>query len=423
MGMAKCEALTMERRKFLELSSLALAATAVSVSSAKAQRPVPKSEFDYVDWSWQRWREITGEKRPSIVGEQSGKAELIHFFDDKGRVISKSGNWKDRRESIQLVLAEFLGRTPTTKPELEPRILEETPLDTYTRRKLTYQTEPGERVTAYLLIPKNIRGRSPAVLCPHQTTTPLTSGMREPVGLDGPPTLHAALHLVKRGYVTFTWDALCFGERHDPARGHYGDSIPFYQKHPHWSLLGKMVWDMSRGIDYLETLDFVDSSRIGSVGHSHGGLTTLFGMALDDRIKAGASSCGFDTFRIDGNTWRWSHATALLPLLGFYVSSPYINMDQYRAVPDSETINTPFDMHEMLALIAPRPIFFSTSDVDFVFPNGGWSTRQAIVRLEPIYKFLKASGRIDSYFFSGGHNFPTEASSKAYTWLDRWLRT
>jgi hypothetical protein len=183
-----------------------------------------------------------------------------------------------------------------------------------------------------------------------------------------------------------------------------------------------MIWDLSRGIDYLETLDFVDPARIGSVGHSHGGITTLWGMAFDERIKAGASNCGFDTFRIDGNTWRWSHATALLPLLGFYVSSPYINLDRYRAMPDAEVINTPFDLHELLALIAPRPLLLSTSDEDFVFPNAGWSARRTLARIEPLYSLLGAGERINSHFFSGGHSFPAEASGKAYAWLERWLK-
>lgn len=413
----------LERRRFLELSGLALAATAMTVPTAKAQPPLPKSEFDYVDWSWRRWREITGQRRSNVSGEQSGKAELIYLHEQSGKPLTTAREWETRRQSIKRLLSEFLGTPPKSKSPLEPKILEETTLDNYTRRKLSYQTEPGERVPAYLLIPKNVRGRAPAVLCPHQTTTPLTSGMRDPVGLNGDPTLYTALHLVRRGYVTFTWDALCFGKRHDPARGHYGDAIPFYRKHPNWSLLSKMVWDMSRGIDYLESLDFVDSSHIGCVGHSHGGITTLFGMALDDRIKVGASSCGFDTFRIDGNTWRWSHATALIPRLGFYVSSPYINMDRYRAMPDSEVINTPFDMHEVLALIAPRPLFLSTSDEDFVFPNAGWSVRQSLARVEPVYKLLNASERSSSYFFRGGHSFPLEASGKAYEWLDRWLKS
>jgi hypothetical protein len=183
-----------------------------------------------------------------------------------------------------------------------------------------------------------------------------------------------------------------------------------------------MVWDASRAIDYLETLDFVDSSRIGSVGHSHGGITTIFSMAFDPRIKVGASNCGFDTFRLDGNTWRWSHATALIPRLGFYHSSPYINMDRYRAYPDSEVINTPFDMHEVLSLIAPRPLLLSTSDDDFVFPNGGWSARQSLARIEPVYALLNASEHLGSYYFKGGHSLTPESSKAAYEWLDRWLK-
>ena len=92
-----------------------------------------------------------------------------------------------------------------------------------------------------------------------------------------------------------------------------------------------MIADLSRAVDYLATLPFIDRARIGCVGHSHGGITTLFGMALEPRLAAGASNCGFDTFRIDGNAWRWSHATALMPALGFYASSPYVSMDRYRA--------------------------------------------------------------------------------------------
>ena len=287
-------------------------------------------------------------------------------------------------------------------------------------RKFSFQSEAGEFVPAYLLIPKKSAKRVPAVLCPHQTTQ---AGKNEPAGLAGNPQLHTALHLVKRGYVTLTYDAVCFGERHDPASGHYGDAIPFYKKHPRWSLLGKMVWDMQRAIDYLETLDFVDQSRIASLGHSHGGYTTYISMALDDRIRFGVSNCGFDTFRIDGNTWRWAKATALLPLLGFYISNPRLSMDLYRAVPDSSVIDVPFELHELLALIAPRHLLLSASDEDFVFPNGGWSTRRAVAKLEPVYELLGERKDLSTFYFSGGHSFPPEASANAYEWLDRLMKS
>ncbi len=409
----------MERREFLELSGSAVAgAVAFNVPVVEAQRALPKSEYDYVDWSWVNWRKITKAARPTVSGEQSGKAELVDLLASAKEKITTPEAWQIRREKIKNLLKVFIGDSPKSKPPLTARISEETTGDGYILRKLVFQTEPNEFVPSYLLLPKNIRGKMPVILCPHQTTQ---AGKKEPAGLAGNPQLQTALHLVKRGFITFTYDAICFGERHDATSGHYGDAIPFYRRHPQWSLLGKMVWDMSRAIDYLLTLDFVDSSRIGSVGHSHGGITTLFAMALDARIKVGASNCGFDTFRIDGNTWRWSHATALMPRLGFYVSSPHINMDFYRAVPDAEVIQTPFDMHEMLALIAPRPLFLSTSDEDFVFPNGGWSARRALARLGPVYSLLKEPGKLESHFFKGGHSFPKDVSRRAYEWLERWL--
>lgn len=399
---------------------LAVAGAALlTVPRVKAQRPLPKSEYDYVDWSWQKWRAITGAVRPQISSDQSGKAELIDLLASGNEKIATAEGWNTRRESITNRLRLILGDPPALKPPLAPKVIEESSHDGYTLRKLAFQSELNEFVPSLLLVPSNLTEKTAVVICPHQTTQ---AGKKEPAGLAGNPELHTALDLVRRGYVTFTYDAICFGERHDPASGHYGDAIPFYRKHPKWSLLGKMVWDLSRAIDYLQTLDFVDAARIGSIGHSHGGITTLFSMALDKRIRVGVSNCGFDTFRIDGNVWRWSHATALMPRLGFYVGSPYINMDFYRAVPDSEVIQTPFEMHEMLALIAPRPLFLSTSDEDFVFPNGGWSARRALARIEPVYDLLKGAGNVQAHFFNGGHSFPKQVSSQAYEWLDRWLK-
>ncbi len=409
----------MERREFLELSGSAVAgATLFNVPLVHGQRPVPKSEYDYVDWSWEKWRKITRETRPRVVGEQTGRAELIDLLAKGNKKITTPNAWQTRREEIKKLITGFLGEPPKSKAP-SARVVEETSHDTHVIRKVVFETQPNEFVSSFLLIPRNMRGKTPVVICPHQTTQ---AGKREPAGLAGNPQLQTALHLVQRGFVTFTYDAICFGERHDATSGHYGDAIPFYRKHPRWSLLGKMIWDLSRAVDYLLTLDFVDPTHIGSVGHSHGGITTLFAMAFDDRISAGASNCGFDTFRIDGNTWRWSHATALLPRLGFYVSNRRINMDFYRAVPDSEVIQTPFDMHELLALIAPRPLFLSTSDEDFVFPNAGWSARRALARVSLVYELLGAKEKLSSYFFSGGHSFPGDASSNAYAWLQRWLK-
>src|SRR5688572_22124654 len=228
-----------DRRNFMQMSALALAATQLP---ALAQRPLPKSEFDYVDWSWRRWREITGERRPRLKSEQTGKAELVELLTGNGGRISPKTKeqWDTRRAAISKTISAILGEAPVRKPPLAPETTKETSRGGYALREVSLQTEPGERVPSLLLIPNNVKGPVPVVICPHQTNQ---EGKREPAGLGGKPELQTALHLVNRGYATFTYDALCFGERHDPASGHYGDAIPFYGRHPRWSLIGKMIWD------------------------------------------------------------------------------------------------------------------------------------------------------------------------------------
>lgn len=411
----------MHRREVLKAAGGMVGLALRSRRAQPPQPPRPRNEFDYVDWSWTRWREITNTASPSVKTVQSGRAELVDLLNPAAA--SPAPSWEDRRRAILATLARFLGEPDFPIAPFEAETIEEHDERSHVRRLVRFRAGTGEWIPAFLLVPRRVAGQStgaPAVLCPHQTTQ---EGKREPAGLAGNPEQATARHLVDRGFVTLTWDALCFGERHDPVTGHYGDAIPFYTAHPRWSLLGKMIADVSRAIDYLRTLDFVDPARIACAGHSHGGITTIFGLALEPRLAAGASNCGFDTFRIDGNVWRWSHATALMPMLGFYISSPYITMDRYRAMPDSEVIQVPFELHEVLALAAPRPLLLSTSDDDFVFPNAGWSARMAVARLQDVYA---AHGRLESLdhtYFSGGHRLPPPVARRMYDWLERVLRT
>ena len=183
-----------KRRKFLELSALAGAGVALfDSSSARAQRPLPKSEYDYVDWSWGKWRSITKAVRPRVSSEQTGKAELIDLLAKGNEKITTPQGWEGRREEIKNLLAVFLGEAPRSKVPLAAKVTEEVSLDGHVLRKIVFQTEPGEFVPSYLLVPKNAKARTPVILCPHQTTQ---AGKKEPAGLAGNPQLQTALHLV-----------------------------------------------------------------------------------------------------------------------------------------------------------------------------------------------------------------------------------
>jgi len=53
-----------------------------------------------------------------------------------------------------------------------------------------------------------------------------------------------------------------------------------------------MTFDGVRAADVLESLEFVDSTRIGAVGHSLGAGGVCDLMAFDTRVKAGITSGG-----------------------------------------------------------------------------------------------------------------------------------
>lgn len=70
----------------------------------------------------------------------------------------------------------------------------------------------------------------------------------------------------------------------------------FYEQYPAWSMVGKNIEDSMAAVDVLHTLDFVDHSKIGAIGHSHGGHNAIFAMAIDERIRVGVSNCGISVF-------------------------------------------------------------------------------------------------------------------------------
>ena len=89
--------------------------------------------------------------------------------------------------------------------------------------------------------------------------------------------------------------------------------------------------------------------------------------------------------------------------------------------------------HEILSLIAPRPLFEVTGTEDPVnFKNSEEQPlpsvearmkekREAHSRARAIYELYGSGDRLERFEFDGGHVFPLEARKAAYAWLKRWL--
>ena len=192
------------------------------------------------------------------------------------------------------------GRFPAASAGFRSRckVVEEVKETGFVRKKITFATEPGDRVPAWLLIPdapSRAGPRRPAVLCLHQT---IAIGKDEPVGLGKNLELAYARELAERGYITLAPDYPNFGEY----------KVDVYAL-GYASATMKAIWNNLRAVDLLCSLKEVDPNRIGVIGHSLGGHNAIFTALFDRRIKAVVSSCGFNAFPYyyKGNIAGWSH--------------------------------------------------------------------------------------------------------------------
>ena len=154
--------------------------------------------------------------------------------------------------------------------------------------------------------------------------------------------------LARAGFAVFTFDQIGNGTRIEEIQR-------FYQRYPHWSLLGKTVFDCTAAVDALITLEMIDAHRILVLGYGTGGMAALHAAALDSRIYGVVSLAGFTPMRLDtpekgtGGVARYTHWMPLIPRLGAFIGN--------------ET-RIPYDYHEVLALIAPRPALIVNPTVD-----------------------------------------------------------
>lgn len=179
----------------------------------------------------------------------------------------------------------------------------------------TMPVDTGRRVPAYLLIPRGDHKQPlPAMVCFHQCALNCAIGKEAVVG-KAPwsyeatdwdfPAPHVRMatdrtdqayghDLVHQRFVVLAPDSICCGERHIPEIRQEGDNCDGCFKHlkKHLGREGddKHIFDNLRAVDVLDALEFVDSERIGAIGHSMGSSDVFKSMVVDPRIKVGIMS-------------------------------------------------------------------------------------------------------------------------------------
>lgn len=324
---------------------------------------------------------------PSLLRAEPPREPLL-------KANSTLADWSARRAKIVAAAERVMGPLPGDRARvpLAPKILSEERRGNILYRKLSFQSDPTDRVTAWLLLPETKPGeRRPAILALHQT---VPSGKDEPVGLSGSPTMHYGLDLARRGYIVLAPDYPSFGDH------------PYdFAAHPEYaSGTMKAIWDNIRAVDLLTSLPEVDPERIGVIGHSLGGHNAIFTALFEPRLKVVVSSCGFTSLRKD-DLPSWT-GPRYMPRIATELRNDIAKM--------------PFDFDELIAALAPRPFLAVAATRDSDFDVTG--VQDVIAAGKPVYALHGREASLAALYPDSPHDFPDAARAAACDFLDQHLR-
>ena len=337
--------------------------------------------------------------------QRLARTNLLIYLSTKGHALSAKSvrDWQKRRAAIVRSMQEVMGPLPGKEKRcpLDVKVDEEVDCGDYVRRFLTYASEPGSRVPAYLLIPKsalNRKAKAPGILCLHQTHS---LGQKVVVGLGNSPNDQYGVELARRGYVCLA-----------PAYPLLANYQPDLNALGYQSGTMKAIWDNLRGLDLLDSLPFVKRGKFGAIGHSLGGHNAIFTAVFDERIKVIVSSCGFDSF-VDyygGDPGVWK------PERGWCQTRYMPRLAQYAG----RLNEIPFDFHELIGALAPRHVFVNAPLGD---TNFKWRSVDAVVTAaRPVFELYHVPQNLRVEHPDCGHLFPPEMRQMAYKLFDERLR-
>jgi dienelactone hydrolase len=223
-------------------------------------------------------REVTPEEGAARL------QELLRLYPDLT-------SWEQRKTCLRegLLAALELNPAPEKNP-LVPVYGGHKAFERYTVDNVAFECVPGVWVTGNLYRPVQKQGSIPAILLPHG------HGRQEP--LDDCPrfseaTQRLAISLAVMGAAVFTYDMFAYGE----SAYHAG-------VHAHRTSLTQTIqtWSSLRAVDFLVSLEEVDSRRIGMTGASGGGTQTFLAAALDERIAVSVPVVQISSFFPGGCT-------------------------------------------------------------------------------------------------------------------------
>ena len=329
-----------------------------------------------------------------------------------GTPVRTPSDWTHRRraEILDLFAVNMYGRSPQAPKELTYDVFDTAPSalgGKAMRKQVTVYFSPdkkGPKQDILLYVPAGSSAPVPVILALNfggnqsviddPAVKPATVWNRNtherqiaPEDSRGRSKDFAVEQILARGYAFAT---VCYQDAEPDFKGGSVYGIrPLFQPERNapapdeWGAMGAWAYGASRALDYFERDGDLDAQRVALMGHSRLGKTVLWAGALDERFRLLLSSC---SGRGGAALARRNYGEPIHNLAAAFAYWFCGNFQQYADHPE----RLPVDSHELIALLAPRPVYITGAEEDrWGDPKGEFL---ACVAAGPVYQLLGARG-------------------------------
>lgn len=322
-----------------------------------------------------------------------------------GRTITSVEQWQGNRDALLALFARHIyGQTPDAPTQVHYRMIDSSDV-ALNGKALRQQVEldfHGHKATVLIYRPNNVSGPVPAFLAlnfrgnhtisddPEILLTESWVPMDEVHGVlsnqatsvnRGQRSRRYPLEMIlDRGYALVT---AYYGDFYPDHRSGRADSVHQLfagnASVSEWGAIGAWAWGMSRILDYLVQDEGIDASKVVALGHSRLGKASLWAAAQDQRFAAAISN---NSGAVGAALSRRQFGETVRIITAMFPHWFTPEFEKYSGQEDT----LPVDQHQLIALLAPRPVYVASASEDlWADPRGEFLATSAAAKVYHLF--------------------------------------